>query len=1004
MAMTFNKPLICPVLVGRTAEFAALCLLIDQVKDGKGQVILVSGEAGIGKSRLVAEAKTYADSHGFLLLQGNCFPTDLSCAYAPLLDLLRSFLTSHSLAKASSVVEPFAQVFQLLLPEVAQLVPNVASLPALTALDPEQEKRHLFEALAQFFIRQAGTCPVLLVVEDLHWSDDTSLEFLHYLARRCSAHPLLMLLTYRSDEVRPNLKHFLAQLDRERLSVGIPLTPLPRSDVDAMLRAIFALPRSAHLELPDFLYALMEGNPFFVEEILKSLIMGGDIVYLDGHWEQRLLSELHIPPSVQEAVQQRTDRLRERARRVLILAAVAGRRFDFALLQQLTQYDEQELLSLMKELVAAQLVVEESEERFAFRHALTRQSVYADLLARERKAFHRIIAETMEHLYAPAFDAHLEDLAYHFYEAGVWMKALEYGQRAGEKAQAMYASRATIEQISRALDAAHHLTGEVSPTLYLTRGKAYEILGEFECARSDYEQALEISHSVHESGVEWKSLIALGFLWTGRDYAKAGSYYQQALGLARGMDDQLALAHCLNRLGNWYVNIGQCVEGLRYHQEALAIFQEVKDQYGTASTLDLLGLASLFNGDSVQAIAYYQQAAALFQQLDDRQGLVSPLMQLMVACGTDMTGPALLSLDESLHYGELALKIAREIGQREAEAHTLLNLGLVLGTRGEYARTLEMAQEGLSIAEQIEHRQWLTYGHCGLGALYLELLDLPRAQHHLEHALALAHEIGSEYWIHMASGFLAQVSLAQRDMTRAESILRAASGCDAPAQTIGQLIIGYVRAELAMALGDPGLALEIIDQLMNSTSDPSRRQRIPRFSKVRGEALAALQRGDEAETALRAAQEEAHAKGLRPLLWRIFLAQGRLYQIQGRREEADQAFSAALGLIEELASGIPDEHLREHFLSQATALLPQKPVLRSGRASRQDLGGLTAREQEIAMLIAKGKTNRAIAEQLVLSERTVEGHVTNILTKLGSTTRTQIAMWVVEKGLARSEK
>jgi predicted ATPase len=179
-----------------------------------------------------------------------------------------------------------------------------------------------------------------------------------------------------------------------------------------MLRAIFTLPRSVQLELPDLIYTLTEGNPFFVEEILKSLLTAGDIFYTNGRWDRKSLGELHIPRSVQDAVQQRTDRLSERAKRVLILAAVAGRRFGFVLMQQLTQYDEPQLLCLMKELIVAQLVVEESDERFAFRHALTRQAVYADLLVRKRKGLHRSIAETMELLYAAVLDAHLADLAY----------------------------------------------------------------------------------------------------------------------------------------------------------------------------------------------------------------------------------------------------------------------------------------------------------------------------------------------------------------------------------------------------------------------------------------------------------------------------------------------------------------------------------------------------------------------------------------------------------------
>ena len=455
METLFGTPISCPVLIGRATDLATLHQLIDQAKGGSGHMALISGEAGIGKSRLVAEAKTYAAAHNFLLLQGNCFPADLSCPYAPLLDLLRAYAASQLAATITSDLAPFTRETYQLLPGLVPLPPDQ---PLSSSPDLEQEKRRLFAALAQFFIGQARKQAVLLIIEDIHWSDDTSLEFLHYLARRSTTQPLLLLLTYRSDEVHPRLQHFLAQLDRERLAQELWLAHLTRDDVDAMLRAIFSQPRSARLELPDPIYALTEGNPFFVEEVLKSLIAAGDIFYMNGRWDRKPLAELRIPRSVQDALQQRTDLLSEQARRVLTLAAVTGRRFDFTLLQWVTHHNEDELLSLIKELIAAQLVVEESDERFAFRHALTRQAVYAQLLVRERKALHRTIAETLEQLYASSVEAHLADLASHFSEAGVWEKALAYGQRAGEQAQALYAPQAATLHFTRALDAAGHLS------------------------------------------------------------------------------------------------------------------------------------------------------------------------------------------------------------------------------------------------------------------------------------------------------------------------------------------------------------------------------------------------------------------------------------------------------------------------------------------------------------------------------------------------------------------
>jgi predicted ATPase/DNA-binding NarL/FixJ family response regulator len=1010
MTTAFNKPVVCPILIGRTSDLSTLRLLVDQAKSGQGQVALVSGEAGIGKSRLVAEVKTFAASHDFRLLQGNCFPTDHAIPYAPLLDLLRPHFSRHSSALPATEIEPIAQAFLPLLPDLGHVFAGEPPPPTRPSLDPEQERRHRFEFLAHFLTSQARMHPILLVVEDLHWSDDTSLEFLHYLARRCAIHPLLLLLTYRSDEVRPSLRHFLAQLDRERLAQEVSLARLSRDEVEAMLRAIFSLPslpRSARVELADPLYTLTEGNPFFVEEILKSLIASGEIYYANGRWERKPLGELHIPRSVQDAVQQRTDQLSESARRVVILAAVAGQRFDFALLQALTKHDEDHLLQLFKELMAAQLVVEESAEQFAFRHALTRQAVYADLLVRERKALHHTMAETIERLYATTLEAHLADLAYHFSEAGVFEKALAYAQRAGERAQRLYAPRAAIEQFTRAWDAAQHASIIPSATLYRLRGRAYETLGDFEHARLDYETTLQRAREAGERHAEWQALMDLGALWAERDYAQTGSYYQQALALARHMDDSITLAHSLNRLGNWHVNIEEPREALHYHQEALTLFQQAHDPQGIAQTCDLLGMTHYLGGDLLQASASYQQAVALFQQLDDRQGLASSLATLMLlgeggGYQTETLVPATTSFADSLHCGELALQTARDTGHRSAEAYALFALAHYLGPRGEYARALEVAQASLALSEQIEHRQWLAAAHMQVGVLYFDLLALPEAKHHLEQALALAHEVGSWNWMRKVSGLLAPVYLLQQDQTSAESILTTALEPDAPMQTIGQRLIWAARADLALARGDPGLALDITDQLIASASNLSDEHVIPRLWKLRGEALAMLGRTAEAETILRAAQAAAHAQQLRPLLWRICVALGKLYQAQERLEEAEQAFADARALIEELAAGVPDEQLRAHFLSQATTMLPQKHALSPGRAARQAYGGLTVREREVAVLIAQGKTNREIADTLVVSHRTVETHVSTILSKLGVPSRSRVAVWAVEVGLVKN--
>ncbi len=264
------------------------------------------------------------------------------------------------------------------------------------------------------------------------------------------------------------------------------------------------------------------------EEVLKSLLVTGDIFFTGSIWDRKPLAELHIPRSVSEAVQQRLSLLSDAARETLELAAVIGRHVDFSLVRALTRRSEAELIQCIETLIAAQLLVETSAEQCAFRHALTQQAVYQGLLAHKRKALHLTIAQVMEHLYAATLDACMADLAYHFYQAQAWTQALEYAQRVGEKALALYAPGAALEQFTHALEAASHLPESNLIPLYRARGQAYEYLGHFEAAQGDFVQVLETARATQNRQAEWQSLMVLGTLWTGRDYTRPRHIQAQA--------------------------------------------------------------------------------------------------------------------------------------------------------------------------------------------------------------------------------------------------------------------------------------------------------------------------------------------------------------------------------------------------------------------------------------------------------------------------------------------
>lgn len=996
--------MLCPVLIGRASTLEALIRLIDKVQGGSGQTVLIAGEAGIGKSRLVEEMKTLSMQRSLTIFKGSCFEPDRTFPYAPLLDLLHTFCANHSRVEIEGAFSVNGVELVKLFPELSDTLPDLKPTPSL---EPEAEKRRLFNALAQFFTgrRLTDHQPVLIIIEDLHWCDDTSLEFILHLARRIVSQPVFLLLTYRSDETRPALNHFLAELDREHLLIEFVLQRLTMVELDAMLRVIFELDRPVSASFLETINTLTEGNPFFIEETLKSLIASGSIFYSRGRWDHKPVSELQIPRNIQEGVRRRSDGLSPEARRLLELAAVAGRRFDFGLLQGLTLLDEKELLSLVKELVAAQLVIEETAEQFSFRHALTREAVYLSLLIRERKRYHAMIAETLEHLSAGSPDPFVSDLAYHFYEAGAWDQALKYSRMAGDKAQAIYAPRIAIDQFSHALEAAQHLA--ISPTLLLRdRGRAYETVGEFDKASTDYEQALLSANDAIDDRSACQALIDLGFLWAGRDYQRAGDYFQRALDLAQKMGDPLTLATSLNRVGNWHANIGKLDDALAFHQKALDIFQESDDRNGLAATLDLLGMASQINGDLFQGTGYYQRAVALFRELDDRRGLVSSLATLALCGPTYLHDPSRspITLAEAIQLGESALKIAREIGWRSGEIYVLECLSDSLGPSGNYSRAFECARSAMEISEEIGHDQWTIGAHFALGSLYLDLMALPQARQELEQAFSLAQDLGSSVWIGSVTGSLATICILQKDLPRAEGILDVVLSGNTSCQTQMQRACWCARAELAMARGEPEIALSILERLIASDPNITPTAAIPRLWKLQGEVLATLKRPVEAEAALKAAQSAAANQGARSISWRTHQVLGNLYHAQARHIEAEGEFTAARAMITELASPILDQPLRGHFLDKALKTIPLAAPTSPRRAEKGEYGGLTPREREVAALLAQGESNREIAKSLFLSERTVESHVTNILSKLGFSSRARIASWAAEKGLGKQIK
>jgi ATP/maltotriose-dependent transcriptional regulator MalT len=410
-------------------------------------------------------------------------------------------------------------------------------------------------------------------------------------------------------------------------------------------------------------------------------------------------------------------------------------------------------------------------------------------------------------------------------------------------------------------------------------------------------------------------------------------------------------------------------------------------------------------GDAIGGARYYEQAAVLFRELDDRTGLISCLAMYAMRGASYVFATVACpptELADSLSATNEALRLAQQSDWRAGEASVQAYLGLGLGARGEYARALDAFQHCREIAGAIEHRHWLMVAHWGLGALLLDLLDLPAASAELERALAMGRDIGQLFSVHFAGAFLAETYVAQGDLARAAALLAELHDAEMRMDTMALRLVAYARAKLALAHAQPNDALAIADELIDTAASAGPATIIPELGLLRGTALHALGRAAEAERALLSAADAARTQGLAPTYWRSQVALRQLYHSRNQRDLAEAAFTDARATIDQLATNLPDAAMRAQFQARASAQIPRSVAPTPRRAAKQAFAGLTERERQVATLVAQGHSNRTIAATLVVSERTIEKHIENVLSKLGFTSRAQIAVWAVERGLTRA--
>ena len=432
---------LCPTLVGRDSELSQLEDALLAALRGDGGVVIVGGEAGMGKTRLVRTLANRAERLGVEVLSGACSEAEISLPYLPFLEAAGNHLAVTDIAALRDRLGPAADELAQLFPQLGRANPQPG--------DPTQAKMRLFESILLLLRDAARLKALLLIVEDLQWADPATRELLDYASRRLRATNVLILATYRSDEL--HRKHALLPTIQGWRRSGvveiIELRPLDANGVAEMVRAIF---EEADLteEFRDFLLERSEGNPFVLEEILRDAFDRGDIFRTARGWDRKALSEMRIPRTVTDAILHRLERLTRERVDVLSAASVVGRTFDLPTLAAVTGHDESAVLAAVETAITYQLVDEDerSTSRFRFRHALTREAIYEDMIMSRRQQLHSRVADV---LMARA-DAEPVDLAHHLLLAARYEEAITRCVDAASAAMTRHAYRDAAELYSRA--------------------------------------------------------------------------------------------------------------------------------------------------------------------------------------------------------------------------------------------------------------------------------------------------------------------------------------------------------------------------------------------------------------------------------------------------------------------------------------------------------------------------------------------------------------------------
>jgi DNA-binding CsgD family transcriptional regulator/tetratricopeptide (TPR) repeat protein len=983
---------------------ASLSVPLERTRDGEPAIALVGGEAGVGKSRLVGELAGAASAAGFRVLTGQCIELgEEGLPLAPLVDALRSLARDMPGDELGELLGPAGPGLARLLPELA---PSVIPAP-----DEGLQASQLLELVLGLLVRLSAAGPVLFTIEDLHWADQSTLDLAAFLVRALRAVPVLLAITYRSDELqrRHPLRPLLSSWERLRSVHHIELRRFGRDEVAAQLAAI--LGGEPTPGVVDEVFDRSGGNAYLVEEIAGVVRDGGD----PGD----------LPPSLRDVLLSRVDAVSPAAQRLLRTASVSGREVPDRLLAQVAGMGEEELFAALREAVDSHLLlVDHTGHSYAFRHALTRDAVYDDILPGERGRLHAAYGEALERDRTLVGDAAAVPalLAHHWYAALDLPRALPAAIEAAAGATASYAPAEALRHLERALE----IWPRVADAAQRTGLDLVEV------------NRLAVE-AAYRSGAVGRSLSMLDALLAGLppDF------------------DPVRRALLLERRGHALLDASP-VEAVAALREALALLPAEPATRAHATVLASLARALAHAADMQAAEETARRAVTAARSTGAKDAEAYAFLTLGAAASYLGQG------EDGLGFLREALRLALGIDAPMTAMIGYINVSDVLEFLGRHEEAAETAATGLDLARQVGlARSEGVYLLMNQAEPLLRLGRWAEAEQVLAEGLALLPE-GV-----FASGlelFRAEMAAMRGQLDAADAVLRSVRrvlGDTADYQFVQRM--NYVGVLIALGRGDRPRARDIVAaglaggpaswgsryawpllwlgtraEADEATLARDRREEIPEFSRQRSAELAAFAEGLSAATpanlgyrALTAAEQARAAAGVGgPGPWAAAVAAWRaardpyplayaLLRLAEAHMAADDRVCAAAAVQEAYATA--DRLGSQPLAAEAAALarrarLTLVPVTADGEQEPagavaggsagvpavDELArfGLTDREREVLLLLAAGRSNPEIAKALFISAKTASVHVSNILAKLGVSRRVEAATIAHRLGVA----